>query len=191
MKEHLGVRDKDPISRIGSRHRGRDNFGFGGMITKAKLVDRATGVILWECEMSPNVIVNGARTVIGGIVWAATSKFAGIFMGLISGTPTPAATDTISSHAGWTEITDYDEAVRETFVLAAVGSPGDVDNSASPAEFNWTSGAGAAVGGVMVATVNTKGESASQLIAAAAFSGGNVTPGAGQFLQVTYGYNWS
>jgi hypothetical protein len=50
---------------------------------------------------------------------------------------TPAAGDTMASHAGWTEITAYSEATRQacTFGTATTADPSVITNSASPAAF--------------------------------------------------------
>lgn len=51
-----------------------------------------------------------------------------------SSLPTIAAGNTMGSHAGWAEVTAYDEATREAWVEAGVSAK-SVTNSASPAEF--------------------------------------------------------
>src|SRR5512139_4129851 len=57
------------------------------------------------------------------------------YVGLLSGTPTVDHADTMSGgHAGWTEVTAYDEANRQTLTLGTVSGQ-SVDNSASPAVF--------------------------------------------------------
>lgn len=76
-----------------------------------------------------------------------SSYTAAWYVGLTDGTPTVADTDTIDSHAGWTEVTDYDETYRQTLTLGAVSGQ-SVDNSASKGTFSIN--ATVTVGGAFV-----------------------------------------
>jgi hypothetical protein len=78
---------------------------------------------------------------------------AAFYVGLTDGTPTVAAGDTMASHAGWAEVTSYDEAVRQTLTLGAVASQ-SVNNSASKATF--TMSATVTVGGLFICTNSTR-----------------------------------
>jgi len=104
------------------------------------------------------------------------------YVGLTVGSPTFAAGDTMSSHAGWTEFTSYSESVRETLTLGTV-SGGSVDNSASRASYS-INGSGT-VGGAFVVSDNTKSGTAGILYGGGAFSGGNRTVANGDTLNVT------
>src|SRR3989304_468897 len=86
---------------------------------------------------------------------------------LKSGTPTFAAGDIMSSHAGWVEVTDYSEATREVLTLGAVSGQ-SVNNSASKASF--TINATVTVGGAFITTVSTKGGTTGILYGGGAFS---------------------
>ena len=77
------------------------------------------------------------------------------YVGLVSATPTFAPADTMDgAHAGWTEQTEYDEAVRQTLVLGAVSGQ-SVDNSAAKAVF--TISATITFGGAFVVDASDKG----------------------------------
>ena len=77
------------------------------------------------------------------------------YVGLTDADPSFAAGDTMDgAHAGWSELTDYDEVVRPTLVLGAVAA-GSVDNSASKAVF--TIDATATFGGAFVVDEDTPG----------------------------------
>lgn len=104
------------------------------------------------------------------------------YVGLISATPTPAGTDTMATHPGWTEVTDYDEANRPTLVLGAV-SGGSVNNSANKASF--TINATVTIGGALIVNDNTKGGSTGVLYGVGPFSGGNRDAQNGDTLNVT------
>ena len=94
-----------------------------------------------------------------------------------------AAADTMASHAGWTEVTAYSEAVRQTLTLGAVASQ-SVDNSASKAAFSINADA-TTIGGAFITTDNTKGGTTGTLAGAAAFTGGNKAADNGDTLNVT------
>lgn len=99
-----------------------------------------------------------------------SSYTAAWYVGLTSSSPTAAAADTMSSHAGWTEVTDYDEASRQTLSLGSV-SAGSVNNSASKAVF--TINATVTVGGAFVVSNSTKSGTTGTLLGIGAFTGGN------------------
>jgi hypothetical protein len=104
------------------------------------------------------------------------------FIGLTDGTPTAAAGDTMASHAGWAEVTDYDEATREAYVPGAVAGQ-SVDNAASKASFSLN--AGVTVGGAFATTANTKGGATGTLVSVGAFSAGDRALQNGDTLNVT------
>ena len=93
------------------------------------------------------------------------------YVGLTDGTPSAAAGDTMSSHAGWTEVTAYDEANRQTLTLGSVSSQ-SVDNVGNEAVFTISSNS-TTVGGCFVASDNTKGGSSGTLYSVGAFTAGD------------------
>ena len=93
------------------------------------------------------------------------------YCGLTDGTPTPAAGDTMASHAGWTEVTAYDEANRPTITWGTVSGQ-SVDNSANKAVFTISANS-TTIGGAFVATNNTKGGSTGTLYGVGAFTAGD------------------
>lgn len=111
---------------------------------------------------------------------------AAFYVGLTDASPTAAAGDTMSSHAGWAEFTTYDESTRETLTLGTVSSQ-SVDNSASKASFTITTASpdSQSIGGAFVTTNSTKGGTTGTLYSIAAFSGGNKTLNGGDTLNVT------
>lgn len=104
-------------------------------------------------------------------------------VGLTDGTPTVDETDTMGSHAGWTEVTAYDEADRPALSMGTASSQ-SIDNSASPASFSINTDS-TTIGGAFVSTDNTKGGTAGILIGVAAADGGDKTLGSGDSLDVT------
>ncbi len=108
---------------------------------------------------------------------------AGWYVGLISGTPTPAAADTMASHAGWTEITAYTESTREALTLGTVTSQ-SVDNSAAKASYAINADS-TTVGGAFIVTDGTKSGTSGVLYGVGAFTGGNKSTDNGDTLNVT------
>lgn len=105
------------------------------------------------------------------------------YVGLTDGTPTPAAGDTMASHAGWAEVQAYSEATREALTLGSVSGQ-SVDNSASKASFSINSDS-TTVGGAFITTDNTKGGTTGTLYGIGAFSAGDKSLDNGDTLNVT------
>lgn len=139
------------------------------------------GRLKWREEMQ-NLTVNVGLDEILDKFWKGSTYTASFFVGLTDGTPTVAAGDTMASHAGWAEVTDYSESVRETLTLGSVSSQ-SVDNSASKAVFSVTGTA--TVGGAFITTNNTKSGTTGILIGAVAFTGGDKSVSNGDTLSVT------
>ena len=103
---------------------------------------------------------------------------------------TPAAGDTMASHAGWTEVTAYSNAnrVTATFVAPSALNPSVVTNTASPAVFNINGTA--TVGGAFLTSDNTKGGTTGTLFSAADFgSPGDRSVVNSDTLSVTYTFS--
>ena len=126
-----------------------------------------------------------------GIVYALNAAFdsgtqaAAQYIGLTDSTPTVAAGDTMSSHAGWVEVTSYSEANRPVWDKVLSGKT--FSNSANKAQFSIT--ATVTIGGAFITTDNTKGGSTGTLIAAGAFSTGDKSLDNGDTLFVQYDFS--
>lgn len=127
------------------------------------------GNLKWSEDFS-NLVTTAGLTDIIDKYFLGSGYTAAHYVGLTDDTPTVNAADTMASHAGWTEITDYDEATREVLTLGSV-SAGSANNSASKASF--TINASVTVGGAFVTTVSTKGGTTGVLYGVGAFTGGN------------------
>lgn len=139
------------------------------------------GNLKWVEEVK-NLVVNVGLDDVLDKFYKGSSYTAAHYVGLADGTPTVAAADTMSSHAGWAEVTGYSESVRQTLTLGSVSSQ-SVDNSASKASFSIN--ATVTVGGGFLTTDNTKSGTTGTLIGAAAFSGGDKSLTSGDTLNVT------
>lgn len=139
------------------------------------------GNLKWR-ETCYNLVVNVGLDDILDKYWKGSTYTAAHYVGLTSGTPTVAATDTMSSHAGWTEVVAYSEGTREALTLGTVSSQ-SVDNSASKASFsiNGTT----TTGGAFISTDSTKSGTSGTLVCAVAFTGGDKSLSSGDTLNVT------
>ena len=148
----------------------------------------ADGKVKWT-GTAPNLVVNVGLAYMAGSaltsVTAITAWYVGIYGAGASNTP--AAADTMSSHAGWTEVVPYSNATRIacTFVTATTANPSVATNSASPSAF--TINATSTVGGAFLTSGSAKSGTAGTLFSAADFSSpGDRAVTSGDTLNVTY-----
>jgi len=151
------------------------------------------GNLKWVAE-TPNLVVNVGLQYMAGSALTSTSQITTWYLGLYGSgsTNSPAAGDTMSSHIGWTEVTDYSEANRPTATLAAAtnANPYVVTNTASKAVF--TINGTTTVGGAFLTSNNTKGGTTGTLFSAADFSApGDRSVVSGDILNVTYTFSLS
>lgn len=141
----------------------------------------AQGRLKWTEEYD-NIVVNTGLNDILDKYLKGSAYTAAHYVGLASSSPTVAAGDTMSSHAGWTEVTTYSQSVRQTATWGTVASQ-SVDNSASKATFSINGTV--TVGGAFLTTNNTKSGTTGTLVSVGAFSGGNKALANGDTLNVT------
>jgi len=146
------------------------------------------GNLKWEAE-APNLVVNVGLQDMNAKYFTGSAYTAAWYLGLYGSgaTNSPAAGDTMSSHAGWTEVTAYSQATRPacTFGTPTTANPSVATNSASPATFsiNGTT----TVGGAFLTSNNTKGGTTGTLYSAADFSApGDRSVVSADTLSVTY-----
>jgi hypothetical protein len=132
------------------------------------------GNLVWRREFD-NLVTTAGKNLLGNVMFGGTAKSAAWYLGL-KGTGTAAAGDTMSSHAGWSEVTGYSETPRQTLTLASFSS-GAANNSGSPAVF--TINASVTVAGVFAVDNSTKGGTGGTLYSAGDFSGGSVALSSG------------
>jgi hypothetical protein len=146
------------------------------------------GNLKWEAE-APNLVVNVGLQDMNAKYFTGVAYTATWFLGLYGSgaTNTPAAGDTMSSHAGWTEVVAYSQATRPvcTFGTPTTANPSVATNSASPATFsiNGTT----TVGGAFLTSNSTKSGTTGTLFSAADFSApGDRSVVSADTLSVTY-----
>jgi hypothetical protein len=150
----------------------------------------ADGHVKWEEEMHNLVVNQGLQNMVAAYLDAATQTtvwYIGLITGPGSGT-TIAAADTLASHAGWTEFTNYSgNRKTATFGTATTADPSVIDNTASPASFSITS-TGGTVAGAFLASVDT-GTSGILFSASDFQSPGDRIVVSGDTLNVTYTFS--
>lgn len=157
----------------------------------------AEGNVKWE-ESFPNLVnAIGKELMLDTLLSGSSYTTVGPFLGLISGaSPTFLAADTMASHSGWTEFTNYTvggSAVRGTAAFGAASStglsPANVTSKTATA-INYTiTGGGGTVGGCFLVTGSgasaTQGNTSGTLYSAGAFGTAKLTT-AGDSVSVTY-----
>lgn len=151
------------------------------------------GNLKWVAE-TPNLVVNVGLQYMAGSALTSTAQITTWYLGLYGSgsTNSPSAGDTMGTHGGWTEVTDYSESTRPaaTFAAATNANPSVVTNTASKAVF--TINGTTVVGGAFLTSNNTKGGSTGTLFSAADFAApGDRSVVSGDILNVTYTFSLS
>jgi hypothetical protein len=148
------------------------------------------GNLKWEDSMH-NLVVNEGLQNMNTQYFKGSTYTAAFYLGLVTGPgsgTTYAAADTLASHAGWTEYTDYSGSRKAvTFGTATTADPSVISNSASPSSFT-ISGAGGVVAGAFLCTV-ASGTSGVLFSEADFQSPGDRTVVSGDTLNVTYTFS--
>jgi hypothetical protein len=149
------------------------------------------GNLKWEAQ-SKNLVVNEGLQYMAGSALTSVTQITSWFLGLYGAgaSNTPAAGDTMASHAGWTEVVAYSNATRvaATFATATTANPSVVTNSASPAVFNINGTT--TVGGAFLTSGSAKSGTTGTLFSAADFgSPGDRSVVSSDTLSVTYTFS--
>ena len=127
----------------------------GGGVFTVTCYDK-DGNLKWE-ESAHNLVVNEGLADMNDKYFSGSGYSAAWYLGLVTGPGsgnTYAAADTLASHAGWTENTDYSgNRKAATFGSATSADPSVIDNSGSVAQFSMTGTA--TIGGAFLASVDT------------------------------------
>jgi hypothetical protein len=156
------------------------------------------GNLKWK-ESFPNLVnAVGKELMLDTLLKGSAYTVVGPYLGLISGSSPTFGTgsDTMLSHAGWTEFTNYTvggSAVRGTAVFASATSTGSTPSNvttsaATPITYTITGGGGT-VGGCFLVTgsgaSSTQSNTGGVLYSAGAFTTAKITT-AGDTVAVTY-----
>ena len=142
------------------------------------------GNLKWS-DTNHNLVVNVGLQYMAGVALTSTSQITTWYVGLYGAgaSNTPAATDTLASHAGWTEVTPYSgNRPSITFVAATNANPSVVTNSTAVA---FSINATQTVGGAFLCSA-ASGTSGTLFSAADFSSPGDRNVVSGDTLNVTY-----
>jgi len=116
----------------------------------------------------PNGVTTVGKNHALDVVFGGTTQVSEWYIGMINGSgfTSVSATDTMSSHAGWTEFTSYSNATR----LAWTDSPTSSGSKTSASTADFTYNATGTLKGIFIASDNTKGGTTGTLWATALFS---------------------
>ena len=160
----------------------------GGGVFHVQCFDK-DGTLKWEDQMH-NLVVNEGLQDMNTKYFTGSSYTAAFFLGLVTGPgsgTTYAAADTLASHAGWTEFTNYSGSRKAvTFGTATTADPSVISNSASPSSFAMLVN-GTVVAGALLASVSSG--TSGILFSVGNFQGGDKTVDNGDTLNVTYTFS--
>ena len=163
-----------------------DTVGAGGVYTVTCV--GADGVEKWS-DTFHNLVVNQGLANMNGAYLAGTAQTTTWYLGLVTGPGSGtafAAGDTLASHIGWTENTDYSGNRKAvTFGSATTANPSVISNSASPSAFTMTGTATIAGAFLCSASSGTSGI----LFSEGDFTGGDKSVASGDTLNVTYTFS--
>ncbi len=167
----------------------RDGLKGGGIFT-VRCHDK-DGNLKWE-QKSHNLVVNVGLAYVNTTFFKGSGYTAAWYIGVYGPATSnnPSSTDTMASHAGWTEVTAYSNATRPaaTFGAATTADPSVIANSAAPAQFLIN--ASANVGGAFLTTGDSPGGSSGVLFSASDFAApGDRVVQNGDVLSVTYTFS--
>jgi len=167
----------------------RDGLKGGGIFT-VRCHDK-NGNLKWE-QKSHNLVVNVGLAYVNTTFFKGSGYTAAWYIGVYgpASSNNPSSTDTMASHAGWTEVTAYSNATRPaaTFGAATTADPSVIANSAAPAQFLIN--ASANVGGAFLTTGDSPGGSSGVLFSASDFAApGDRVVQNGDVLSVTYTFS--
>lgn len=147
------------------------------------------GALKWE-DSFHNLVVNEGLQDLNNKYFKGVTYTAAWYLGLVTGPgsgTTYAAGNTLASHSGWTEFTDYSGNRKAvTFGTPTLADPSVIENSASPSQF-LISGAGGTVAGAFLCSVATG--TSGILFSAGDFTGGDKVVASGDTVNVTYTFN--
>lgn len=160
-------------------------LGFGAQVDMKPDVHFAVGVkhsyfvecvrngkVVWAEKFDNLIVLAGRNKYLDATLKTGLTSPAW-FVGLVTGPGsgnTYAAADTMASHAGWNEFTNYSQGTRQAFTPGTIAN-GAVDNAAARASFTITMNG--TVAGAFMVDNNTKGGSTGTLLGVGNFSQGD------------------
>ena len=188
MKDHSTAGETIGASIIANN--GVASSAAGGGVYHIQCFDK-DGNLKWEDQIK-NLVVNVGLKDMNDKYFTGSAYTAAWYIGLYgaAASNTPAAGDTMLTHAGWTEVVAYSQATRPQAVFAAAttADPSVITTSASPAVF--TINATTTVGGAFLTSNSTKSGTTGTLFSASDFAApGDRNVVSADTLNVTYTFS--
>lgn len=184
------AKSTDSVQSSVTKMKGFSEGAKGGGVFHFTCFDK-DGNLKWS-DSAKNLVVNTGLQDMNEKYFKGSSYTAAWYIGLVTGPNsgnTYAAADTLASHAGWTENTDYSGGNRATatFGTATTADPSVIDNSGSVAVFNVTGTA--TVAGAFLTNIQDNTDNVGLLFSVSAFTGGDRAVINGDTLNVTYEFS--
>jgi hypothetical protein len=184
------AKSTDSVAGSVSQFKGFHEGARGGGTFHFQCFDK-DGNLKWE-DSAKNIVVNTGLQDMNTKYFKGSSYTAAWYIGLVDGPNsgnTYAAGDTLASHAGWTENTDYSgsDRITATFGTATTADPSVIDNSGSVAVFAITGTA--TIAGAFLTDVQSNASTSGLLFSVSAFTGGDRAVISGDTLNVTYEFS--
>lgn len=145
----------------------------------------ADGSVKWSVDFDNRIVNAGINDMLDKYLAGSSWSTGSVYMGLVNGgtTPTYAAADTMSSHAGWTELTSI-TANRGTVSWSAASSGAKA--TSSNVSFSITNSGTVAGVFLVVGGTSANGNTTGTLFSAGNFTGGSRAVVSGDTLNVSY-----
>ena len=184
------AKSTDSVASSVTQFKGFNEGARGGGTFHFQCFDK-DGNLKWE-DSAKNLVVNTGLQDMNTQYFKGSSYTAAWYIGLVTGPAsgnTYAAADTLASHSGWTEDTNYSGGNRATatFGTATTADPSVIDNSGSVAVFSITGTT--TVAGAFLTDVQSNASTSGLLFSVSNFTGGDRAVISGDTLNVTYEFS--
>ena len=184
------AKSTDSVASSVAQFKGFNEGARGGGTFHFQCFDK-DGNLKWE-DSAKNIVVNTGLQDMNTKYFKGVTYSAAWYIGLVEGPAsgnTYAAGDTLASHSGWTEDTNYSGGNRATatFGTATTADPSVIDNSGSVAVFNITGTT--TVAGAFLTNIQANNNNTGLLFSVSNFTGGDRSVINGDTLNVTYEFS--
>jgi hypothetical protein len=184
------AKSTDSVASSVTKLKGFTEGAHGGGTFHFQCFDK-DGNLKWE-DSAKNLVVNTGLQDMNTKYFKGVTYSAAWYIGLVTGPAsgnTYAAADTLASHSGWTEDTNYSGGNRATatFGTATTADPSVIDNSGSVAVFSITGTT--TVAGAFLTTTQSNSSTSGLLFSVSNFTGGDRSVISGDTLNVTYEFS--
>jgi hypothetical protein len=172
----------DSIANAGMNLPVGDEVKCAGVYT-LRCFDKPGGDLLWEQDITNLWTTLGKNNTLDNQL-SGSAYTAAWYMGLITSTgyTAVAAGDTMSSHSGWSESSNYSQSTRPSLAWSSASAGSKALSSAAQFTMNATD----TIVGCFITSNSTKAGTTGTLFSAGAFTGGNQPVVTGNALAVSY-----